>query len=516
MPLQNFYSTVEYGWNFSTIFGGGAIAAAINHGEIGGVAPRHVFAPEAVGAKYNTPSIAEAIKNTAVIQSILDSMPDTGGTIEIRDEFFTYGKISNPKRLYNGVYRYIPFAIKGTSPGRSSLINLKPGEEAIDIDVGTYAYMFPGGAPVVSLFDLVVVSQGPGIKIVASDGAGANNFKAINIDTIHCKGYGWKVVKMYGATLWGCRALYCEAEGFLFGDSTIPAGNVLWHPNLTAMWNQGTAIKAYGTSFEGGVLHCEGNEGKAVDFDACIGDLVIWQEGNHRQSNGLTLPGSINSRLLNCSENLIINPGKLQSDVGLGFECDDISYRSVSMFRMEDDPYRTKSLEGRSVTLGALASNISILTTCWQSGYAPTLSGTELTFPAGSFGHYAAGFESGAILTVYLNFTEINAESVAVGDRFELQVDIEPDQAFADWLNTNRVAIYSHLSQGPFGAGSFFPYYIRNKGPRRWTARLKATGSGTGSYYRFAFPNTTLTDVTQPTAPVKLKFNNLKFYHIKA
>ncbi len=517
-PLLNFYNTAEYSFLFHPHWGGGPIAEAIIHGEIDSAAPLHIFDPESQGGRYNTPLISSAQKNMSALQRCYDKMPDDGGLITIRDNFFTYGKIVNPKRFYLSLDRRIPFGIIGTSPGRSTIINLKPDEPAIEIDVGTYAYMFPGGSPCHVFRDLVVVSKGGGLNFISA-GNSLDVIQLTNVNAIHCQDYGFKFAGgFWGISIQRCHAMFSVGPGFWFANDLLSAGGDLWTLNITSMWNDDVGVRAQGWGFADAFIHVEGNLEQGLDFDNCFGEIALWQEGNNLSAgepDRFIIP---QSKLRNCSEALVIRDGNtwLTSQTGLDFDCDEISHRNTSIRLPQYDNARNVKLEGSNVPLPALASNIIVVNTFWQSGYEPTLSGTELTFPAGSFGHAATGFETGPVLSTYLNFTEINAENFTAGDWVELHFDLEPDKAFANWLDAHRDSvIYSHLGQGPFGSGKFFAHYIRRSGPQRWVAKIQVTSTGAGGYFRFAFPNTTSTDVTQPTAPVKLKFNNLKFYHIK-
>jgi hypothetical protein len=118
----NHYSTGEFSWNYSPAFNPSQppISGSMTHGLAIGD-PRVVFRPEGV---YNVATIAQAQANSTLIENIKAAMPDTGGIIELRDEYFVYGTVRNLERPYGPVSAII----NGASNNGSGLIRISTSQ----------------------------------------------------------------------------------------------------------------------------------------------------------------------------------------------------------------------------------------------------------------------------------------------------------------------------------------------------------------------------------------------------
>jgi hypothetical protein len=528
--------------------------------------PRVVFRPEDYGGVYNQATIAAAQANSTVIETIKAAMPDTGGVIELRDEFFVYGTIENLRRPYvdqaignvtdngsgliritvptvpaglthglisgdritvsavggvtnaNGewivnvtdptffdlvgstfagsytsggtfaLHRTIPFGIVGSSPGRSALINLEADVPAIEW-VGRYPPWVPSGVASFTLRDLIVISQGPGIKM--SPAAGSGQLQFTNVEAAHCKGYGWSFEQMHGFSMWNCRAFHNHAEGFRFVNSA------LWPSTLTAMWNRGSGVYAIGTHVNG-LFHVEGNESWGLDFDAVTGDLNVWQEGNRYYANYEYK--WINSRLRKCQQQLRIG-GQTQDNIDLGFDMDDISKACTIIHRHEAEPIRLTALEPYDLALPAMGANASFAAAKWQPGFEPSIvrdgETLHIDVVAGTYNHVASGFKGNAWIELFpLALDQI---TFGQGDAFEFIFTIELDASAGDFFYANRddvaYQIYMPLNFGPFAGPPSYAQNLRpawkNGGNKRYRLTAMANTSTNGGRLFLLLPDVT-------------------------
>jgi hypothetical protein len=565
----NHYYTSEFTWTYSSAFGSGAISGIMTHGLAIGD-PRVVFRPEDYGGVYNNATVSAAQANSSVIENIKAAMPDTGGIIELRDEFFVYGTIENARRPYidqsvgnvtnngsglirisvptvpagqthglitgervtvsgvggvtnaNGewtvnvtdptffdlvgstfagtytsggtyaMHRTIPFGIVGSAPGRSVLVNVEEDVPAIEW-TGRYAPWVPSGVPLFTLRDLIVVSQGPGIKI-SSGGGGQLQF--YNVETAHCKGYGWSFEQVYGVSLGNCRAFLNHDEGFRFVSCAV------WPSIAESMWNQGPGLYAQAASLSGN-FHVEANESWGLDFDAVRGDFSVWQEGNHWGSENPGPYARLNSRLRNCAANLTIR-GQTQDDIGLGFDLDDVSRTGTLIKRAEVDPERLATLEPYDLGLPAMGTNASFIDTFWESGYRPSVDRDgetlHLDVVEGTYSHADVQF---------LEF-----------DWFEFVFTVELDAAAASFFYANRdngIATFSiAIAEGPFNGaqGATYSMPFRSAAKKTFCYRARATAEDTGARLFWFVPNLNSLGGTLPSEAHRVSMTNLRVCRI--
>jgi hypothetical protein len=594
----NHYSTGEFAWNYSSPFGSGPISGSMTHGLAIGDS-RAVFRPEDYGGVYNVATIAQAQANSTVIENIKAVMPDTGGIIELRDEFFVYGTIRNLERPYgpvgaingvstdgsggiristsaahglftgykvtiasvggvpnaNGVWiitkvtdttfdldgstfagsytsggtvtlqRTIPFGIVGASPGRSVLINVQADVPAIEW-IGTYSPWVPSGVPIFTLRDLLVISQGPGIKVGPAGGAG--QIQITNVEASQCKGYGWSFELMYGVSLWNCRAFYNEEEGFRFSDT------VLWPSVIESMFNYGAGVFAERSGLKGhlyGLIHTEANGSWGLDFDGVYGDLAIWQEGNHYGATNPDRYLRLNSRLRNCIAGLTIS-GQTQDNVGLGFDMDGASQAGVVVKREEVDPARLESLEPFDLGLPAMGTNATFDNTAWQSGFRPSIvrdgETLHLDVVAGTYNHYNASWTGIGGLNIGQPFIELFPSALggvtfAVGDWLEFVFTIEEDAAAGAFFygeRDNNFPVLGLTPAGtPFSVAPFFSTTLfmpfKSGGRKMFCLRGQATVAGTGARLAWIIPHNTAGG-NVPSAAHRVSLTNVKICLIPA
>jgi hypothetical protein len=515
----NHYSTGEFSWNYSSAFGGGPISGSITHG-LALNDPRAVFRPEDYGGVYNVATIAQAQANKTVIDNIKAAMPDTGGIIELRDEFFVYGTINNPIRSLGGFNRAIPFGIVGSAPGRSILVNVQTGVPAIDW-TNSIAGLGPSSTQIFTLRDLSVISQGPGIKIGPAGGGG--QLQISNVEAIHCKGYGWSFEQFYGFSLWNCRAFYNQQQGFKFADC------VLWTSVLDSMWNQGAGVYAVRTGLKGrmnGHFHVEGNESWGLDFDSVYGDLEVWQEGNRYTGPGYIYTW-INSRLRNCAAGLTLH-GHTQNNIGLGFDLDDVSRTGTLIKRSEVDPERLATLEPFDLGLPAMGTNATFDNTAWQSGFRPSIvrdgETLHLDIVAGTYNHFNASWTGigGFVTTPNAPFIELfpsalNAVTFQPNQWLEFVFSVELDgnagAFFYNERDNNFPALAVLVGNAPLTFSTVIWIPLKSGGKKTFCLRGQATSSGSGARLVWIIPKSTAGG-NVPSAAHRVSLTNLRICRI--
>jgi hypothetical protein len=403
------------------------------------------------------------------------------------------------------LHRAIPFGIVGAAAGRSVLINVQEDVPAIEW-IGTYAFWVPSGVALFTLRDLIVVSQGPGIKIGPTGGGGQLQFT--NVEASQCKGYGWSFEQVYGFSMWNCRAFFNQDEGFRFVDS------VLWPSVLDSMFNYGSGVFAQRTGLKGhlnGHIHAEGNASWGLDFDSVYGDLEVWQEGNRLSEypvdpeTGLPINSGylLNSRLRNCSSGLTLY-GQTQDNLGLSFDMDDASRAGVVVNRAEVDPARLEVLETYDLGLPAMGDNATYDSNAWQSGYAPTITRDGETLhvdiAAGTYNHFNSSWTGigGFTTSPHAPFIELfpsalSAVSFAFNDWFEFvfvaELDGDAGAFFYNERDNNFPALAVLVGNSPLALSTTLWMPLKSGGAKTFCLRGRASSTGSGARLVWIFPN---------------------------
>lgn len=247
------------------------IAATLTHGRSSGFSTA-IYRPESYGAKYDTKTVAQAKANSTAITNAIAAMPDTGGTLVIRDELYTWGAITNPTRTIQSSSVTIPFGLHGESDGRSAIINLNPDTYAIQwANSASVPFQDVDGHSPMLLADIRVISQGGGILLT---GLG-KLLEVRDIRVSRCHGTGITCSALYGGSLMNVYAVANYGKGV-----DIDSCNAL-HIDLITRRNTDDGVEITGCTGIYGSIYAEGEYGWGINADALNNSsLDIYVEGN--------------------------------------------------------------------------------------------------------------------------------------------------------------------------------------------------------------------------------------------
>lgn len=488
------------------------ISFAIDHDV--NVYPHTIFDPEHEGARYNIATHAQAVINSAAIEACKAKMPHTGGRIRIRDELHIFGSVTNPVRTIAGSPRIIPFGIEGAGIDQSSLINIKPGEPAIDFRLTAFtAFQDAVYVPKICVENLRVFSQGGGIYYW---GLG-KNLLVQNVEVGQCFGNGIMLEECYGGTLNNVFAIANRGT-----VNTGPVGIYLKNCNEVLLnctpWNNYCrGILLENCNAIRGRLYLEGNKGFGMD---AINSG--WCEfGVHLEWNQMAVAGWFGDypsvRLRDCTGPMIFHNWTHDYN-NSAFDCDEVSRSQLIIDRQQDFPAHREVAMGETQQAGT-----ATFAAFWQSGFEPTLvwpnsSTMEMQVPAGMFNHVADPQEAKWIRVFHTGFST-NMTWVA-GDHTDISFDVELDQAGVDFYAANPGDAVFFVTLGTNTGGTLpiagFPgqlEYVRNLIGYHFHFRFKATQAGDNCFLYF-FPTFKAGAGNIPPVPIKVYLKNVKIFKI--
>jgi len=361
--------------------------------------PQSIFEANVI---YNDGSVATAKANTAAIEACLAKMPDTGGTLLIRDDLFTWGMIKNPTRDF-GTHKNaaINFVIVGTSYGRSRINNLKPDDPfAIELKAN-YAWYYPGASAVLGLVNIGVTSQSGGVRAIDCG-------KQLLIDHVridHCKGDGFHGSGIYGSDLTRLYATAC-------GRGVVLENCIDVLVDITTRHNRGAGTVMKNCGLINGRVYSEGNGGPGYDFDEVNqSNITGWLELNNAHGSQI--------KLRNCAKSLKIGWFRETAD------CDPIS--SLATEFALDFAKLPRSDLVKVVKFDKSATQTHAF---WKPGFQPKITplstGFRFDVPAGMFTNAAV---AGPWVEMYTG--ELGKHEFGAGDwlDFTAKVSLSPDAA---------------------------------------------------------------------------------------
>jgi len=467
-------------------------------------------------AGYNIANItmAQAVANRTAIQRIIDSMPDSGGTILISGMLQYYGTITNPQRAFTPQIpvRPIPFSIVGAPGTDATLVNLEVSP-AIQIDNG-YSFQVPSTVAKRRLDGLTIISRGKGVVV----NGGGKSTELNNLIIAYCADTGLEVSGWDGGFATNIYCINNKVDGAIFTNCHQCFVSITTRVNK----RHGLSLKDCG-SWQ---LWCDAEQNGGYGLK-CINSKfitgVVWQEANNGSVDNQGVPSGQNlpQGYLEYSECSFT--GTMAQDNNLAFEyADTFSFLATKIRGRIPDadlaPYRLP-LPFPKDHIQAPHPVPTIVSTPDEAG--STTGNIVFTIGAGSISAQNADVTSNWI-ELYssawypdlLTNVTINAGEVYI---FRLKFQASQDCLdfyTSTWKATQTPTIVFNVTHPAMGDGQSF--HLHDLRESVLEVQCRATITATGDIRNFLYFYRKILSGTQPAVPHTITLKSIDIYKLPA